>query len=89
MTRMLKPIGERVLIRREGPTTMTAGGLHIPTSAQSEKTMRGEILAVGSRVENVNVGERVMFAKRAGVECGLDGEKYLLLREEDIIGVLD
>lgn len=50
--------------------------------------MRGTVVGVGSRVEQVSVEDRVMFAKRAGVDCELDGQKYLLLREEDVIGVL-
>jgi chaperonin GroES len=88
MTRKLQPIGERVLVRRDGPTTITDSGLHIPSTAQG-KTMRGEVLAVGSRVEQVTDGDRVLFSKTSGVDCELDGEKYLMLRENDIIGILD
>lgn len=87
MARTLRPLGRRVLVVRDAPTTVTEGGLHIPAQAQDD-TMRGTICAVGSEADLVSVGERVMFAKRAGVDVELDGEKYLLLREEDIIGVL-
>jgi len=88
MTRTLRPIGERVLTRRDGPSTVTKSGLHIPATAQESKTQRGEVLAVGSRVTEVEPGNRILFNKSAGTACELDGEKYLLLHEEDIIGVL-
>lgn len=88
MTRRLKVLGERVLVKRDDPNTVTAGGLYIPAQAQG-KTDRGEVLDVGSRVENVQVQDKVMFSKSSGIECELDGEKYLLLREEDVIGILD
>ena len=92
----LRPLHDRVLIRRVDPETKTAGGIIIPDTA-TEKPMEGEVLAVGpgARGEdgkiqplNVKAGDRVLFGKWSGTEVKLDGEDLLIMKESDIMGVL-
>ena len=93
----LRPLQDRVLIRRVEPETKTSGGIFIPDTVQ-EKPMEGEILAVGpgGRDEtgtlhplDVKAGDRVLFAKWSGTEVKLDGEDLMIMKETDIMGVLD
>jgi chaperonin GroES len=93
----LTPINNRVLIKQAAAETKTAGGLFIPTNV-AEKPLEGEVLAVGKGSLTVNgdlipmtvkAGDKVMFDKHRGMPVKLDGEDYLILREEDIIGVID
>ena len=92
----IRPLGDRVIVRRVEEETKTAGGIYIPDSA-TEKPSEGEILAVGKGrltdngdllAMNVEVGEKVIFGKYAGSEVKVDGETYLIMKEEDILGVL-
>jgi len=92
-----KPLHDRVLVRRIESTEKTAGGIIIPDTAK-EKPMEGEILAVGSghRAEDgtvtaldVKAGDRVLFGKWSGTEVRLDGEDLLIMKESDIMGVLE
>ena len=92
-----KPLHDRVLVRRIESTEKTAGGIIIPDTAK-EKPMEGEILAVGSghRAEDgkvtaldVKVGDRVLFGKWSGTEVRLDGEDLLIMKESDIMGVIE
>ena len=92
----LRPLQDRVLIRRVEPETKTAGGIFIPDTAQ-EKPMEGEIVAVGpgGRDESgklipidLKVGNTVLFGKWSGTEVKLDGEELLIMKESDIMGVL-
>jgi len=94
---MLRPLHDRVLIRRVEPEAKTAGGILIPDTAQ-EKPMEGEIVAVGpgARDEDgkrhpldVKSGDRVLFGKWSGTEVKLDGEELMIMKEADILGVLD
>lgn len=92
----IRPLHDRVLVKRlEGEQT-TKGGLFIPETAK-EKPIEGTILAVGSgRVGDdgkvtalsVSVGDRIIFGKYSGTEIKVDGEERLILREEDILGVI-
>ena len=93
----LRPLHDRVLIRRVDPEAKTAGGIIIPDTAQ-EKPMEGEIVAVGpgARSEDgkrhpldVKSGDRVLFGKWSGTEVKLDGEDLMIMKEADIMGVLD
>ena len=93
----LRPLHDRVLIRRVDPEVKTAGGIIIPDTAQ-EKPMEGEIVAVGpgARGEDgkrhpldVKSGDRVLFGKWSGTEVKLDGEDLMIMKEADIMGVLD
>lgn len=92
----LRPLSDHVVVRPEQAETMTEGGLIIPETAK-EKPMQGEILAVGpGRIEPgvgtvvpaVSVGDTVLFGRFAGTEVVLDDVRVLILREEDVLGVL-
>lgn len=97
MSLSLKPLGDRVVIKPIEQEDVTAGGIMLPDTAK-EKPQKGEILAVGPgnhndagvRVElDVKVGDVVMYAKYAGTEIKLDGEKILVLRESDILAIVE
>lgn len=89
----LRPLHDRVLVMRSKPRERTDGGLIIPPSAQ-EKMCEGEVLAVGTGKPNgearpeVKPGDVVLFSKYAGTEVTLDGQELLIIREDDIQGVL-
>ena len=92
-----RPLHDRVLVRRVEAEEKTAGGIIIPDTAK-EKPMQGEILAVGPGARNENgdltpmsvqVGDRVLFGKWSGTEVKLDGDELLIMKESDIMGVLE
>jgi len=92
----IKPLSDRVLVRRLDVDEKTAGGIIIPDSAQ-EKPSEGKILAVGpgERDESgdihkldVSKGDRILFSKFAGTEVKLDGEELLIMKESDIMGII-
>lgn len=92
-----RPLQDRVLVRRIEPEGKTSGGIIIPDTAQ-EKPMEGEIIAAGPGARDeqgrivaldVKAGDRVLFGKWSGTEVKLDGEELLIMRESDIMGVLD
>ena len=92
-----KPLHDRVVIKRLDSETKTAGGIIIPDTAK-EKPMEGEVVAVGpgGRDEKghlitmgVKAGDRVLFGKWSGTEVKLDGEDLLIMKESDIMGVLE
>jgi chaperonin GroES len=93
----LRPLQDRVLIRRVEPEVKTAGGIFIPDSVQ-EKPMEGEVVSCGpgARGEDgklvpmeVKPGDRVLFGKWSGAEVKLDGEELIIMKETDIMGVLE
>ncbi len=93
----IRPLHDRVIVKRVEAETRTAGGLYIPEAA-GEKPDQGEVVAVGpgKRDEGgkviemgVKVGDRVLFGKYSGQSVKVDGEEYLVMREEDIMGVLE
>lgn len=92
----VRPLHDRILVRRMAEEEKTAGGLFIPDSAK-EKPQRGEIVAAGKgRVTEdgkilpleVKAGDKVLFSKYAGTEIKLSGEDFLMMREEDILGII-
>ena len=92
----IKPLHDRILVKRVEEDTRTAGGIIIPDTAQ-EKPMEGKVIAVGegARVEDgklqpldVKKGDRILFGKWSGTEVTLDGEDYLLMKEPDVMGIL-
>ena len=92
----IRPLHDRVVVKRVEEETKTAGGIVLPGSA-AEKPSEGEVLAVGAgkpldngqiRALEVKVGDKVLFGKYSGSEVKVDGEQYIVMREEDIIGVL-
>jgi len=93
---MLRPLYDRVVVRRVTEEEKTPGGLFIPEQAK-EKPAQGEVLAIGNgrRLESgelipldTKVGDRVLFGKYSGTEIELNGEKLLILREDEILGVV-
>jgi chaperonin GroES len=92
-----RPLHDRVVVRRVEEDTKTAGGIIIPDTAK-EKPMQGEIVAVGPGARDeqgkivpldVKAGDRVLFAKWGGTEVKIDGEELLIMKESDIMGVLE
>jgi len=92
-----KPLHDRVLVRRIDEEAKTAGGIIIPDTAK-EKPSQGEIAAVGPGARNdkgeliaptVKAGERVLFGKWSGTEVKIDGEELLIMKESDILGILE
>jgi chaperonin GroES len=92
-----RPLHDRVLIRRVEQEAKTAGGIIIPDTAK-EKPMEGEVIAVGpgardetGRVQplDVKVGDRVLFGKWSGTEVRLEGEDLMVMKEADLMGIID
>lgn len=93
----IRPIADRVLVKRLEEDQKTKGGIIIPDTAK-EKPVEGLVVAVGDGKVNddgkkvgmtVKKGDRIIFSKYAGTEVKLDGEEHLLMREEDILGILE
>jgi chaperonin GroES len=93
----IRPLHDRVILKRMEEETTSAGGIVIPDSA-AEKPMRGKIVAIGNgkRLDSgevipldVKVGDTVLFGKYSGTEVKVDGDELLVMREEDIMGVLE
>ncbi|MEW6387044.1 MAG: co-chaperone GroES [Thermodesulfobacteriota bacterium] len=93
----VKPLNDRVLVQRVEELQMTKGGIYIPDSAK-EKPIEGKIVAVGpgkmsdsgTRMTlQVKEGDRVLFGKYAGTDIKIEGEDYLMMREEDILAVIE
>ena len=92
----LRPLHDRVIIKRLEAETKSAGGIVIPDAA-AEKPIKGEVVAVGPgkaldngshRAPSVKVGDKVLFGKYSGTEVKLDGTEYLVVKEDDIFAVL-
>jgi chaperonin GroES len=93
----IRPLNDRIIVRRMEEQEQMRGGLYIPDSAK-EKPQEGEVLAVGNgklldngqRIAiDLKAGDRILFGKYAGTEIKLDGEDYLILREDDVLGVVE
>ena len=93
----IRPLHDRVVVRRKEEETTTPGGIVLPGSA-AEKPVQGEVLAVGKgkilengdvRPLDVKVGDTVLFGKYSGTEVKINGEEVLVMREEDIVGVIE
>ncbi len=92
----LKPLQDRILVQRVEEETTTKGGIIIPDSAK-EKPAEGKVIAVGEgkiaddgkRVAlEVKPGDRILFGKYSGTEVKIDGEEYLIMREDDVLGII-
>lgn len=92
----IRPLHDRVIVKRVEEETTSAGGIVLPGSA-TEKPSEGEVLAVGNgkqldngevRALEVKVGDKVLFGKYSGNEVKIDGEELIVMREEDIMGIL-
>lgn len=97
MTTKFRPLHDRVLVRRIAANEKTAGGIIIPDTAK-EKPQEGEVIAAGSGLRSesgtvtpleVKTGDRVLFSKWSGTEVTLNGEELLVMKESDIVGVVE
>ena len=93
----IRPLQDRIIVKRMEEEEKTKGGIIIPDSAK-EKPLEGKVIAAGNgkiledgkvRPLDVKVGDRVLFGKYAGTEIKIEGEEHLMLREEDILGVIE
>ena len=91
------PLNDRVLVKRTEEVQMTKGGIYIPDTAK-EKPIEGKVVAVGSGkvsdngervVLTVKAGDRILFGKYAGTEIKVEGEEHLMMREDDILAILE
>ncbi len=92
----VKPLQDRVLVKRLEEETKTAGGIIIPDN-HKEKPAQGEIVAVGTGYRNndgsiqaleVKAGDKVLFGKYAGTEVKVDGHEYIIMKEDDLLGIM-
>jgi chaperonin GroES len=98
MATTIKPLHDRVIVRRlDESSNQTAGGLYIPDSAK-EKPQEGEVIAAGAgkykedgtrQTLDVKEGDRVLFGKYSGSEIKIDGEELLIMREDEILGIIE
>lgn len=93
----IRPLHDRILVKRLDGEEKTVGGIIIPDNAK-EKPMEGKVVAVGNgkllddgtvRKLEVKAGDRILFSKYAGSEVKMDGAEHLILREDDILGIID
>ena len=93
----LRPLGDRVVVKPQGRETVTKSGIVLPDTAK-EKPQEGEIVAVGPgkvldngirTILEVKIGQRVLFAKYSGTEVKVEDEEYLILRESDVLGIVE
>ncbi len=97
MAAKLTPLHDRILVRRVEESETTRGGIIIPDSAK-DKPQEGEVITVGKGKSNdegkvfpldVKAGDRILFGKYAGTEIKIDGEELLIMREEEVLGILE
>ena len=93
----LRPLQDRILVQRVEEETTTKGGIIIPDTAK-EKPAEGKVIAVGNgkladdgkRIPlEIKTGDRILFGKYSGTEVKIEGEEYLIMREDDVLGVID
>ena len=93
----IRPLYDRIVVKRVESTEQMQGGLYIPDTAK-EKPQEGEVVAVGKgkRMEDgkvialdVHVGDKILFGKYSGSDIKLDGEEYMIMREDEVLGILD
>ncbi len=93
----IRPLADRIVVEPQEMESKTAGGIFIPDTADKDKPMRGTVLAIGNgkivdgKVQplQVKVGDNVLFGKYAGTNVKLDEKEVLVMREEDVMGVLE
>jgi chaperonin GroES len=92
----LRPLQDRIIVKRIEEEGKTAGGIFIPETAK-EKPQKGEVMAVGNGKKtedgkvipvDVKTGDKVLFGKYSGTEIKIDGEEFLIMREDDILGIM-
>jgi chaperonin GroES len=82
-----KPLGDRIFVKYMEEVERTAGGIFIPDAAK-EKPQRGKVEAVGKEVKEVKVGDVVLFDKYSGSKINIDNEDFLIVKEEEVLGVI-
>lgn len=94
---MLKPLGDRIIAKALSAESVTSGGIILPDTAK-EKPLEGEVIAVGPGAQlnsgkkvamDVKIGDKIVYGKYAGTEVKVDGEEYIILRQEDILAVIE
>jgi len=97
MTTKIRPLQDRIIVKRVQEEEKTKGGIIIPDTAK-EKPIEGKVIAAGNgkvledgkvRPLDVKAGDRILFSKYAGTEIKIDGEEHLIMREDDILGVIE
>ncbi|HSD20680.1 MAG TPA: co-chaperone GroES [Anaeromyxobacter sp.] len=97
MATKIRPLQDRIIVKRVQEEEKTKGGIIIPDSAK-EKPIEGKVIAVGNgkvqedgkvRPLDVKAGDRILFSKYAGTEIKIDGDEHLIMREDDILGVIE
>jgi chaperonin GroES len=97
MSTKIRPLQDRIIVKRVQEEEKTKGGIIIPDTAK-EKPIEGKVIAVGNgkvledgkvRPLDIKAGDRILFSKYAGTEIKIDGEEHLIMREEDILGVIE
>ncbi len=93
----VRPLNDRILVRREEEDTKSKGGIIIPDTAK-EKPIKGKVVACGPgaldekgnrRSLDVKKGDRILFSKYAGTEIQIDGREYLVMKEDDVLGIIE
>jgi len=82
-----KPLGDRLLVERVEEVSTTASGIIIPDNAK-DKPSQGTVIAIGSDVEEINVGDTIVFGKYSGTEITIDSKEYLIMEQSDALGIL-
>lgn len=96
-TPKIRPLSDRIVVQAKETESKTAGGIVIPDTADKDKPMQGTVLAIGNgkyvdgklQPLQVKVGDKVLFGKYAGTSIKLDSTEYLVMREEDVMGVIE
>jgi len=94
---MIRPLQDRIIVKRIDAEEKTVGGIYIPDTAK-EKPQEGQVIAAGKgkrldsgeiQALDLKVGDRILFSKYGGTDVKIDGEDYLIMREDDVLGVID
>ena len=86
---IIKPLGERILIKQTEQEEVTKSGIVLPGTASKEKPIIGEVLAVGRKIEEVKVGDKVIFEKYSGTEVKDGEESYLILEKDNVLAIVE
>lgn len=97
LSKKIRPLSDRIVVEPREVETKTAGGIVIPDTADKDKPIQGTVIAIGTgkyvdgklQPLQVKIGDKVLFGKYAGTNVKLDDTEYLVMREEDIMGVLE
>ena len=86
---IIKPLGKRILIKQTQQEEVTKSGIVLPGTASKEKPTIGEVLAVGRKIEEVKVGDKVIFEKYSGTEVKDGEETYLILEKDNVLAIVE